>query len=67
MFKGITERSRAMAIEVVVFVFGVVLVIDWYLEWALPGPPIESSVCAMWELYGSLQIQDVNVTHQFVI
>ena len=55
-----------MAIEVVVFVFGAVLVVGWYLKWALPGPPIGFSVCVSWELCGSLVFQDVNVTPQFV-
>ena len=65
--EAITERSRAMAIEVVVFVFGAVWVVGWYLEWAIPGPPIDSSVCVIWELCGSLVLQDVNVAPQFVI
>ena len=61
--KAITECSRVMDIEVVVFVFGVVSVVSWYLEWALLGPSIDSSVCVIWRLYGSLVLQDVNVTH----
>jgi len=65
--EAITERSRAMAIKVVVFVFGAVYVVGWYLERALSGPPIDSSICVMWELYGSLVLQDMNMTHQFVI
>ena len=65
--EAITERSRNMAIEVVVFVFGAVWVVGWYLECAMPGPPIDSSVCVIWELCGSLVLQDVNETPQFVI
>jgi len=63
----IIEHSRGMAIEVAVFVFGAVWVVGWYLEWAFPGPPIDCSVCVIWELYGSLVLQDVNLTQQFVI
>jgi len=55
-----------MTIEVVVFVFGAVSVVGWYLEWALPGPPIDFSVYVIWELCGSLIFQDMNVTPQFV-
>jgi len=63
----ITEHSRAMVIEAVVFVFGAVWVVGWYLEWALPSPLIDSLVCVIWMLYGSLILQDMNVTQQFVI
>ena len=64
---AIIERSRAIAIKVVVFVFGAVSVGSWYLEWLLLDPPIDSSVCVISELYGSLFLQDVNVTQLFVI
>jgi len=49
--EAITEHSRAMAIEVLIFVFGVVWVVGWYLKWTLSGLPIDSSVCylgAIW-------------------
>ena len=65
--EAITERSRATALELVVFVFGAVWVVGWYLECAMPGPPIDSSVCVIWELCRSLVLQDVNVAPQFVI
>ena len=45
--EAITERSRAMAIEVVVFVLGAVSIVGWYLEGALPGPPIGFLVCVI--------------------
>ena len=60
------SRSRAMAIEVVVFVFGVVRVIGWYVECAMSGLPIYSLVCVVWELCASLVFQNVTVTPQFV-
>ena len=47
LFRAITEGSRAMTIEVVIFVFGVVLVVGWYLEWILPDPSIDSLVCVI--------------------
>jgi len=65
--EAVTEHPRVMIIEVVVFVFGDVWVVGWYLYRALLGPPIDSSVYVNWELYGSLVVQDINVTHQFVI
>ena len=65
--EAIAERSRAMAIKVVVFVFVAMWIVGWNLEWALPGLPTDASVCVMRELYGSLVLQDMNVTHQFEI
>ena len=65
--EAVIGHSRAMTIEVVVFVFGAVWVVGWYLEWVLPGPLIDSLVCVIWELCGSLVLLDVNVTSQFVI
>jgi len=54
-YLGILQsHSRAMAIEVVVFVFGAMWVISWYLEWVMCGLPIDSSVCVIWELCRSL-------------
>jgi len=41
---AITLRSRAMTIEVVVFMFESVWVVGWYLKWAPSGPPIDSLV-----------------------
>jgi len=60
------SRSRAMAIELVVFVFGVVWCVCRYLEWAMFDLSIDSSVCVIWELCGSLVFEDVKVTPQFV-
>jgi len=66
MSEAITERSRAMAIATIAFVIRAEWVVGWYLEWELPDPSIDSSVYIIWELYGSLVFQDVNVTQQFV-
>ena len=46
--RAIILSSRAMAIDVIVFVFGSMWVVGWYLEWALLGPPIGSLVCVIW-------------------
>ena len=61
------SRSKVMVIEIVIFVFEVVWVVGWYIKWAMPDLPIDSSVCVIRERCGSLVLQDVNVTLQFVI
>ena len=52
--EAITLHSRAIAIaiEVVVFVFGSVWVVCWYLEWRLLGPPSDCLVCIIWICVG---------------
>jgi len=52
LLEAITLRSGVMTIKVVVFVFGSMLVFDWYLEWALFGPlgcEYGSTVCDLRE------------------
>ena len=61
----------------VVFVFGVVWVVGWYLKWIFSSPPVDSPVYSIWDLCGSLVdtlsgrlhvvCQDINMTSQFVI
>ena len=46
--EAITLSSRVMAIEVLVFVFGSMWVIGWYLKKALSSPPMYSSLCVIW-------------------
>ena len=52
MPETITSNSRAIVTELVVFMFGFVWVVDWYLKWTLSGPPIDSSVCVIWIIVG---------------
>ena len=55
-------RSIAMAIEVVVFVFGAMWIVGWYLEWAMSDLPIDTSFYVIWNLCGRLIFHNVNVT-----
>ena len=47
LLEVVIGHSRVMAIEVVVFVFGAVWVIGRYLEWAMSGLSIDSSICVI--------------------